>query len=104
MNPTFPCSSEVLRLGIKWQGERKLRLFPTVIPDLSDAKLSEADLRGANLSVTVLNSANLSRANLSGVDLRGANLWRADLDGANFEMAAIGYTIFGRRSLILHRA
>ena len=46
--------------------------------DLSDAKLSGADLSGA-----VLSGANLSGADLSGANLSGAWLHEADLSGAN---------------------
>ena len=60
--------------------------------NLSDADLSDADLRGANLSNADLRGANLSGANLSNANLRnanlrGANLSNADLFGANLRGA-----------------
>ncbi|WP_330664760.1 pentapeptide repeat-containing protein [Bariatricus massiliensis] len=51
--------------------------------DLSDANLSGANLSGANLSDANLSGANLSGADLSGADLSDANLSGADLSGAN---------------------
>jgi uncharacterized protein YjbI with pentapeptide repeats len=49
-------------------------------PDLSEAYLSGADLKGADLS-----EANLIRADLSGADLSEANLIFADLTEANLQ-------------------
>jgi len=53
--------------------------------DLSDAMLSEANLRGADLSNANLVGADLSEANLCGADLQGADLTGADLTGARFD-------------------
>ncbi|MBD2500292.1 pentapeptide repeat-containing protein [Anabaena azotica] len=59
-----------------------------VIPFLSGADLSGADLNGVNLSGAELNGVNLSSADLSGADLSstdfiGANLTGANLSGTN---------------------
>ena len=73
-----------------------------VIPDLREADLSMANLRGANLFGADLREANLSGANLFGAilcgailseadlkkaDLIGADLWGADLSEANISEA-----------------
>jgi pentapeptide repeat protein len=50
--------------------------------DLTDARLSGAQLEGADLS-----GANLSNADLYGANLRGANLAGAVLNGANLKLA-----------------
>jgi uncharacterized protein YjbI with pentapeptide repeats len=55
--------------------------------NLSDADLSDANLRGANLSDANLRDANLRGANLSDANLRGANLRGANLSGANLSDA-----------------
>jgi len=55
--------------------------------NLSDANLSDADLRGANLSDADLRGANLRGADLRGADLRGADLRGADLRGADLRGA-----------------
>jgi len=52
--------------------------------DLSDANLSDADLRCANLSDADLNGANLRCADLRRADLSGANLSDADLRCADY--------------------
>jgi hypothetical protein len=76
----------VLKRGVEaWNQWREQN--PSVKPDLSDAKLREADLRGANLRGSILvradlRGANLSRADFTGADLGAADLSRADLRGA----------------------
>ncbi|MCQ5253986.1 pentapeptide repeat-containing protein [Bariatricus massiliensis] len=55
--------------------------------NLSDADLSDANLRRANLSDADLSDANLRRANLSGADLSDANLSGANLSDANLSGA-----------------
>lgn len=80
----------------KWRTANK-----KIIPDLSDADLSEtnlmvlpnvegiklADMRKYNLS-----KANLKNANLIGVNLEGANLSFADLSGADLDTANLRKT------------
>jgi uncharacterized protein YjbI with pentapeptide repeats len=76
----------------EWRGKNS-----DIIPDLSRANLSGADLRGANLSRTNLSGADLrkanltstylGRANLSGADLSEANLTSTYLSGANLSSA-----------------
>jgi hypothetical protein len=61
---------------------------------LSEANLSRADLYRANLYKANLYKANLFRANLSGANLYGANLsesnlYKADLSGANLSGARL---------------
>ena len=51
--------------------------------DLSDAKLSNANLEKANLSDAKLSNANLEKANLSDANLSRANLRFANLSDAN---------------------
>ena len=55
--------------------------------DLSDAYLRYADLSGAYLSDANLSDADLSCADLSYADLSGADLRNADLSNANFSGA-----------------
>jgi len=55
--------------------------------DLSDANLRGADLRGADLSDANLSYANLSGVDLSDADLSGADLSDADLSDANLRGA-----------------
>ena len=55
---------------------------PEIKPELSDANLIDANLRGADLSWADFNGANLIEANLAGADLSWANLSRANLNYA----------------------
>ena len=55
--------------------------------DLSEADLSEANLRGANLREANLYGASLYEANLYGANLYGADLREADLYGADLREA-----------------
>jgi hypothetical protein len=74
----------ILKQGVaawnKWRAEH-----PDVRPDLSRARLREANLGRANLR-----QANLGRANLSEADLSRANFKRADLSGAKLGGANLG--------------
>lgn len=56
---------------------------PELVPDLSQASLSRANLNEANLSGVNLQNSDLRMANLSDADLQGADLSSADLRGAN---------------------
>ena len=56
---------------------------PEIKPDLSGARLRDADLRLANLREANLSEANLSLAELGGADLSRANLREARLGGAH---------------------
>ena len=105
---------ELLRRSVKeWNEAREANR--SIIPDLSgallsgadlsranfiNANLSQAQLSGANLTDAYLGGANLSMANLrdanlSGASLSGVNLIEADLNGADLTGATIGSTIFG---------
>jgi uncharacterized protein YjbI with pentapeptide repeats len=76
----------ILKSGVsawnKWRSEH-----PEIIPDLREADLYEAYLRGTNLNGANLSRANLVETNLSGADLSGANLSGADLVEANLSGA-----------------
>jgi uncharacterized protein YjbI with pentapeptide repeats len=93
---------DILRQGVEvwnsWKGGSAI----DVVPDLSEVKLSEAELDGVDLRRTNLSGAeffraklsgahlpeaDLSWANLSGAFLAGANLAGADLSGALFPAA-----------------
>jgi hypothetical protein len=63
---------------------------PGIVPNLSRADLSGADLFMANLSAVNLRGADLSAVNLRGADLFRANLSRADLSGADLGRADLG--------------
>ena len=54
-----------------------------MLPDLTDADLSQVDLSEASLGGADLRETNLTGANLMGADLRGANLRNAKLHWAN---------------------
>jgi uncharacterized protein YjbI with pentapeptide repeats len=56
---------------------------------LSGADLSEADLSKATLNEAILSEAELYEADLSGADLRGADLSRANLYGADLREAIL---------------
>ena len=56
-------------------------------PDLRDANLREADLRGSDLHGANLSGADLREADLHGANLHGANLRGSDLHGANLHGA-----------------
>ncbi|HBB31218.1 MAG TPA: hypothetical protein DDZ80_16405 [Cyanobacteria bacterium UBA8803] len=58
-----------------------------ILPDLSGADLSRANLNEANLSMANLNQVDLRMANLSDADLTRADLRGADLRGANLRGA-----------------
>src|SRR5215211_7418279 len=84
---------DILRQGVEvwnsWKGGSAI----DVVPDLSEVKLSEAeldgvDLRRTNLSGAHLPEADLSWANLSGAFLAGALFPAADLSGADLSGAA----------------
>lgn len=102
-----PAHLEILHRGADvWNDWR--RREPTIVPDLSEAKLVQADLertvldradlRRADLSKAQLSHASLEQANLEGAtlilaDLLGAVLNRANLEGASF----FGAFLFGTR-------
>jgi hypothetical protein len=81
-------------------------------PDLSMARLWEADLsgadfRGADLSGADFRGADLSGANLSGADLSRARLRWADLSGADLSRARLRWANLSGADLsraILHQA
>jgi hypothetical protein len=79
-----------LKRGVgEWNSWRK---DSTEVPNLSEAKLSGADLLGANLTRAILSGAiliraNLYRANLIAADLFGAHLSEASLIGAHLSGA-----------------
>jgi uncharacterized protein YjbI with pentapeptide repeats len=78
----------ILKQGVAaWNAWR--RENPDTRPDLSEAKLSGADLPKANLRETILSNANLSGALLIGADLYETNLSGANLSGANLANAHI---------------
>src|SRR6266566_1281557 len=96
-----------------WHGWRKQH--PEILPDLSEANLSTANLSAADLSranltgtnlVTAhlwradLTLTNLSRANLTGADLTLTNLSRANLTGANLMAANLTGADLTRATLV----
>ncbi|WP_134497798.1 pentapeptide repeat-containing protein [Microvirga pakistanensis] len=62
---------------------------PDVNPDLSEANLCQADLRGANLNVANLSGTNLCKSDLSQARLLGAHMYNASLVGANLSGASL---------------
>lgn len=73
----------ILAKGVKewntWRSQTE-----TTLPDLSEARLRNADLAGANLR-----GANLIGAHLSGAELRRAKLYHAQLIGADLRRAQL---------------
>ncbi len=83
----------ILKQGVEaWNKSREKN--PNIHPDLSSARLIDANLTNANLNKVSLfradlsranfTEADLNRANLGGTNLNGTNLVGADLNGANF--------------------
>jgi hypothetical protein len=62
---------------------------PNILPDLTWANLSGANLTRADLSGADLTQADLSNANLTGAALHGAKLSRAALNGAILSGASL---------------
>jgi len=75
-----------------WNAWRKE--YKGVVPDLSGAHLTKADLAGGGGVGANLYRANLRDANLFGANLQGVNLREADLSHAE-----LGFTIFGDTNL-----
>jgi hypothetical protein len=110
----YPAHLEVLRHGVDvWNAWRTKN--PSIIPDLSGANLSganlieaflsRADLGGATLSGAFLRRADLGGADLGGVTLSGADLgWArltgATLIGANLTGAILDTANLGRATLV----
>lgn len=102
----------------EWNQWRKEN--PGIIPDLFEARLSDANLEGADLNNAILTYATFSRANLSnailnkanlsGVSLRwadligatihGASFIEADLRGANLNEADVTGSRFGQTIIV----
>lgn len=90
---------EILKKGVevwnKWREDN-----PDVRIDLSNTKLSFADIRGANLNNANLSSANLSSANLRKANLREADLFFANLCRANLISADLNRADLRKSNLI----
>jgi hypothetical protein len=85
---------DILRQGVEvwnsWKGGSAI----DVVPDLSEVKLSEAELDGVDLRRTNLSGAEFFRANLWGADLSGALFPAADLSGADLSGADLSGAAF----------
>src|SRR5918994_732479 len=85
---------DILRQSVEvwnsWKGGSAI----DVVPDLSEVKLSEAELDGADLRRTHLSETDLSGAHLPEADLSGANLSGAFLSGANLAGADLSGALF----------
>jgi uncharacterized protein YjbI with pentapeptide repeats len=102
---------KLLRQGVdvwnEWRLNQRMANWrgPSIVPDLSGANLSRANLGGANLTHaqlhrTVLSGANLNCAHLSRADLSGANLTKASLLNAGLANADLNYAKLTEASLI----
>src|SRR5436853_444525 len=63
-----------------WHGWRKQH--PEILPDLSEANLSTANLTGADLSRATLVSTNCTKAILTDCRIYGISAWDVELQGA----------------------
>ena len=106
---------KILKKGVEtWNQWRTENRLLGLMPDLMEADLKRADLRGARLGTANLIGADLRgaefvaamflNANLSGADLSGAfglnaNLSGADLSGANLSNANLGSAILSGADL-----
>jgi hypothetical protein len=80
----------ILKQGmLPWNEWRKKN--PDVRPDLQEAALAGADLRGANLAEANLAGAELNAADLQEANLLGAALIEANLQGASLRKADLGF-------------
>jgi uncharacterized protein YjbI with pentapeptide repeats len=80
----------ILKQGtLSWNEWRKKN--PDVRPDLYEAALAGADLRGANLAEANLAGAELNAADLQEANLLGAALVEANLLGASLRKADLGF-------------
>jgi uncharacterized protein YjbI with pentapeptide repeats len=85
----------ILEQGVeKWNAWRQDN--PDVVPQLEGVDLTEADLtninlRGAKMISAILNYANLSGADLSDSNLRVAEIMETNLRGANLSGADLSY-------------
>jgi TIR domain/Pentapeptide repeats (9 copies) len=78
----------VLRQGVDaWNAWR--HEHPDVVPDLSEAELTELDLSKANFTDTNLKDADLSFASLISANLRGADLYGAHFYSTNLLRASL---------------
>jgi hypothetical protein len=66
-----------------------------ITPNLREANIYQAPLRGADL-----NEAELIEANLGGADLAEARLWRADLSGADLREADLRRAVLEDANLV----
>ncbi|HEY7417623.1 MAG TPA: pentapeptide repeat-containing protein [Ktedonobacteraceae bacterium] len=80
----------ILKQGVSsWNEWRKKN--PAVQPDLYEATLAGANLRGANLREANLGGAELAGADLQEANLLGTKLVEADLHEANLHRADLGF-------------
>lgn len=83
----------ILKRGVKVWNEWREAVYSTdLVPDLSEADLTEANLQGidfrfTNVTKALLIAANLEGGDFRGADFTGANLHRAFLAGTNLYMA-----------------
>lgn len=91
-------------LLVKFLIEAELITGKALVIKLSNADLSDIDLRGRNLQGSVISWANVDKADLRGADFRGADLnWtsfiRANLRGAVFAHANLDHAVFNGADL-----
>jgi TIR domain/Pentapeptide repeats (8 copies) len=95
---------EILRRGEEvwnqWRYEN-----PEIVPDLQNAELKYAEMRGFNFSHSGMQGADLSETILNGsnfrsADLSGANLCSAAFSGSNLDSANLSYTRLAETTFI----
>jgi hypothetical protein len=89
---------DILKQGVEvWNRWRQKQ---SVIPDLREADLADAELDGINLRNARLEWANLSKAHLARATLDQANLYKTFLAGAYLLEASIVGSVFTETNLV----
>lgn len=89
----------ILKQGVEvWNRWRERH--PKATPDLSEANLSQMELRQGNFHKVILSGANLSAASLRKADLSDSDLIRVNLTGADLYSADLSSARLGGANLI----
>lgn len=90
---------EILKLGVEtWNNWRKEN--QAIVPDLSNANLSNFDLYGIHFGGCILDRSNLNGARISSANLKSAKLVEANLSNADVHGTNLTRSYLTRASLI----